>query len=559
MARRWARSAVAVAKISGVVGTYSPSTRRWAIIAAALGLAPADVATQVVLRDGIAEWGGRAGHHGDRLRGDRNKVRHGQRTEVWERPEAFHAVPEGLQRDAAQEEPDPVRADRRPGPGGPGYVTPVTEGIPLWHERDISHLVERAALPDAAIATDYLLRLTRRLVDGLVADADRMRANLESTGGLVFTSAVLLDLVRSGLSRGRVRAGPGRAAMETWRAARRSGRRCARTRTRPASADEAGLGRGDAPERYVARSAPFDRLAARSDRWAGSRQTAPAPGSSTSPLAGPAMCTRRATACCWWWRATGSPRTTWCCRPRSRTRAGCSPRCRFGGSSGWIDLGPHHHLVSADLPADPAIPAIGGRAAGWLEMLPVECAGPRLPAGPAWRPTAPPGQSAGRAVVRLVDGSRLPEPVFTPTTKVPVGTHDEAMTYAQVVDLVGADRAAELRDRTLAVYRRSVGRPRSGGSCSRTPTRVRPGRGRRADLRRRGTHPGLVPVVAGGPVGAGRPQLVVRQAVVHRAGRTTSRASRPSSRRRSSSRPAPATSRRTSGSLGGPSPDWLDV
>jgi phosphoribosylaminoimidazole-succinocarboxamide synthase len=124
------------------------------------------------------------------------------------------------------------------------------------------------------------------------------------------------------------------------------------------------------------------------------------------------------------------------------------------------DLGPHH-LVSADLPADPAIPAEWrGRAVlvRRLEMLPVECVARGYLAGSgmaAYRATGavcgvelPPG---------LVDGSRLPEPVFTPTTKAPVGTHDEAMTYPQVVDLVGADRAAELRDRTLAVYRRAAG------------------------------------------------------------------------------------------------------
>jgi phosphoribosylaminoimidazole-succinocarboxamide synthase len=121
------------------------------------------------------------------------------------------------------------------------------------------------------------------------------------------------------------------------------------------------------------------------------------------------------------------------------------------------DLGPHH-LVTAD---DPAIPAAWrGRAVlvRRLEMLPVECVARGYLAGSgvaAYRATGavcgvelPPG---------LVDGSRLPEPVFTPTTKAPVGTHDEAMTYAQVVDLVGADRAAELRDRTLAVYRRAAG------------------------------------------------------------------------------------------------------
>src|SRR5207248_2541783 len=75
-------------------------------------------------------------------------------------------------------------------------IVPVMEGIPLWHERDISHSsVERIALPDAAIATDYLLHLTSRLVEGLVVDAVRMRANLDATGGLVYSSAVLLELV----------------------------------------------------------------------------------------------------------------------------------------------------------------------------------------------------------------------------------------------------------------------------------------------------------------------------------------------------------------------------
>ena len=62
-----------------------------------------------------------------------------------------------------------------------GYVTPVTEGIPLWHERDISHSsVERIALPDASIATDYLLNLTTGLIEGLTVDVARMRANLDA-------------------------------------------------------------------------------------------------------------------------------------------------------------------------------------------------------------------------------------------------------------------------------------------------------------------------------------------------------------------------------------------
>jgi phosphoribosylaminoimidazole-succinocarboxamide synthase len=120
------------------------------------------------------------------------------------------------------------------------------------------------------------------------------------------------------------------------------------------------------------------------------------------------------------------------------------------------DLGPHH-LVSAD---DPAIPAQWrGRAVlvRRLDMLPVECVARGYLAGSgvaAYRAT---GVVCGVELPSgLVDGSRLPEPVFTPTTKAPVGTHDEAMTYAEVAELVGADRAAELRDRTLAVYRRAA-------------------------------------------------------------------------------------------------------
>jgi len=121
------------------------------------------------------------------------------------------------------------------------------------------------------------------------------------------------------------------------------------------------------------------------------------------------------------------------------------------------DLVPHH-LVSVD---DPAIPA------GWrgramlvrrLEMLPVECVARGYLTGSglgSYRQTGavcgvplPPG---------LVDGSRLPEPVFTPTTKAPVGAHDEAMTLGEVEAVVGPERAGQLRELTLAVYRRAAG------------------------------------------------------------------------------------------------------
>ena len=81
----------------------------------------------------------------------------------------------------------------------------------------ISHTpVERIALPDAAIATDYQLHLTIGLVEGLTVDAARMRANLDATGGLIYSSAVLLDLVSAGMTREDAYALVQAAAMQTW-------------------------------------------------------------------------------------------------------------------------------------------------------------------------------------------------------------------------------------------------------------------------------------------------------------------------------------------------------
>jgi adenylosuccinate lyase len=144
-----------------------------------------------------------------------------------------------------------------------GYVTPVMEGIPLWHERDISQSsVERVALPDAAIVTDYLLHLTTGLIEGLTVDAARMRANLEATGGLIYTSSVLLELVQAGLSREDAYSLVQSAAMVTWQAGTpfREALR-AEAAARGQALDEARLDEACRPERYVARlGVVFERL-----------------------------------------------------------------------------------------------------------------------------------------------------------------------------------------------------------------------------------------------------------------------------------------------------------
>lgn len=117
------------------------------------------------------------------------------------------------------------------------------------------------------------------------------------------------------------------------------------------------------------------------------------------------------------------------------------------------DLVPHH-VISEDVPAEFAGRAVRCRR---LEMLPVECIARGHLAGLGLKEYEKDGTVSGVPLPPgLVEGSRLPVPIFTPTTKAAVGEHDEFMTFAEVEELVGADRAARLRDLTLAVYTRGA-------------------------------------------------------------------------------------------------------
>jgi adenylosuccinate lyase len=261
-----ARDAVAVAKVSGAVGSYSnidPAIEQH--VARELGLRPADVATQVVIRDGVSEWVSALAVIATVCEAIALEVRHGQRTEVRELAEPFGSGQKGSS--AMPHKRNPILCERICGLARivRAQVVPVLEGIPLWHERDISHSsVERVSLPDAAIGTDYLLHLTSRLVNGLVVDATRMRANLDATGGLIYSSAVLLALVESGLSREDAYALTQAAAMETWQ----SGVPFRETLRKHAAdagqtLDEAKLDEVSRPERYVERlTGVFTRLEA---------------------------------------------------------------------------------------------------------------------------------------------------------------------------------------------------------------------------------------------------------------------------------------------------------
>src|SRR4051812_13378961 len=263
---RAARERVGVVAISGAVGTYSlidPSVE--VEVARALDLRPADASTQVVLRDSISEWVAALAVIATVCETVALEVRHGQRTEVRELSEAFGSGQKGSS--AMPHKKNPIRSERIAGLARVvrAAIVPVMEGIPLWHERDISHSsTERVFLPDAAITTDYLLHLTTGLVETLVVDADRMRVNLESTGGLIYTSSVLLELVEGGLSREDAYELVQAAAMQTWNTGTPF-RSTLRSQAKEASVDldEARLDEICRPERYVQSLGPlFERVAA---------------------------------------------------------------------------------------------------------------------------------------------------------------------------------------------------------------------------------------------------------------------------------------------------------
>ncbi len=209
-------------KLSGAIGTYAhlpPAVESY--VCERLGLYPEPVATQVVPRDRHAFFLSTLALIATMCERIAVEVRHLQRTEVREAEEYFAAGQQGSS--AMPHKRNPIHAERICGLARlvRSYALVGLENIVLWHERDISHSsAERVVLPDATIAVDYLLALTRELVETLQVYPERMAQNLELTHGLVYSQSVLLALVRRGMSRRQAYALVQRAAMETWRTGR---------------------------------------------------------------------------------------------------------------------------------------------------------------------------------------------------------------------------------------------------------------------------------------------------------------------------------------------------
>jgi len=205
-------------KLSGAVGTYANAEPQVeASTLAALGLEREDVATQVIPRDRHAALLSAIAGVGSSLDRFATELRHLQRTEVREVEEPFGKGQKGSS--AMPHKKNPIVAERISGLARVLRANSLVglENVALWHERDISHSsAERVVLPDSTIALDYMLDRFTWLMEGLVVDAARMRANLESSHGLVFSQRVLLALVESGLSRDDAYRLVQRNAMKVW-------------------------------------------------------------------------------------------------------------------------------------------------------------------------------------------------------------------------------------------------------------------------------------------------------------------------------------------------------
>ena len=211
-------NSAACGKISGAVGTFAhidPKVEEF--VCRELGLEPEPVSTQIVQRDRHAEYLCTLAVAAASLEKIALEVRHLQRTEVREAEEPFAKGQKGSS--AMPHKKNPIICERICGLARLVRANAQVglENVALWHERDISHSsAERVIIPDSTIALDYMLNKAVWLIEGLTVFPQRMLKNIESSGGLIFSQALLLALVDKGLTREQAYAAVQRNAMQVW-------------------------------------------------------------------------------------------------------------------------------------------------------------------------------------------------------------------------------------------------------------------------------------------------------------------------------------------------------
>jgi adenylosuccinate lyase len=215
---RAANAEIAVAKISGAVGTYShisPEVEKY--VAQKFGLRPSIASTQVIQRDRHAQFMTVLAVIAGTLEKIALEVRHLQRTEVLEAEEPFTKGQKGSS--AMPHKRNPVNAERICGIARlvRSYAMSALENQALWHERDISHSsVERVIFPDATLSLDFMILESQKIFRNYVVYPEKMLKNLQITHGLFFSEDVLLKLIEKGLTREQAYALVQRNAMHCW-------------------------------------------------------------------------------------------------------------------------------------------------------------------------------------------------------------------------------------------------------------------------------------------------------------------------------------------------------
>jgi adenylosuccinate lyase len=202
---RFARTAeeMRVGKLSGAVGTFAHlEPEHEERICEKLGLKPAPVTSQVIQRDRHAYYVATLAVIASTLDMMAVEIRHLQRTEVREAEEFFSEKQKGSS--AMPHKRNPITSEQISGLARVirGNAQAALENVALWHERDISHSsVERIILPDSTILIDYLLNKMADMIERMFVYPERMQRNLDSTGGLIFSGQLLLELAEAGMSR----------------------------------------------------------------------------------------------------------------------------------------------------------------------------------------------------------------------------------------------------------------------------------------------------------------------------------------------------------------------
>ncbi|GAA8937891.1 adenylosuccinate lyase [Helicobacter pylori] len=194
---------ISVGAISGAMGNFAHAPLELEELACEfLGLKTANINNQVIQRDRYARLACDLALLASSCEKIATNIRHLQRSEVYEVEEAFSTGQKGSS--AMPHKRNPILSENITGLCRVirSFTTPMLENVALWHERDMSHSsVERFALPDLFITSDFMLSRLNSVIENLVVYPKNMLKNLALSGGLVFSQRVLLELPKKGLSR----------------------------------------------------------------------------------------------------------------------------------------------------------------------------------------------------------------------------------------------------------------------------------------------------------------------------------------------------------------------